>query len=73
MAVIVAIGVGAFVFIRMLTADNRPQSGRLEGSTFIVSNAEGQELWRKSFADGFWSDYYAQGLTTRMWFGDLRG
>ena len=83
-AAIAAIGVGAFILIRMLTADNRPASGRLDGSTFVVSNAEGRELWRKSFPDGFMRGYYEQASSAapgryeqyappRMWFGDLEG
>jgi len=67
------IGVAAFIFMRMLTMDNRPQAGRLEGSTLVISNAKGQELWRKSFTDGFFPEYYQNGLAPRMWFGDLNG
>lgn len=70
---IAAIGIAAFVLIRILAMDHRPQSGRLEGSSLIISNAKGQELWRKSFSDGFSRDYYAQGLAPRIWFGDLDG
>jgi hypothetical protein len=72
-AAIATVGVAVFVLIRMLAVDDRPQSGRLEGSTLIISNASGQELWRKSFSDGFWPSYYAQGLAPRIWFGDLDG
>ena len=37
-------------------------------------NAEGKELWRKTFPQGFGPDwFYAQGITTRIWFGDLEG
>ncbi len=72
-AVVAAMGVGAFILIRMLTADNRPASGRLDGSILIISNAQGQELWRKSFTDGFAVGYYEQGLLSRIWFGDLDG
>ena len=73
MAAIAAVSIAAFILIRMLTADRRPQSARLDGSTLIISNAKGQELWRKSFSDGFSRDYYAQGLAPRIWFGDLSG
>ena len=72
-AAIVAIGIMAFILIRMLAMDNRPQSGRLEGSTLVVSNTEGKELWRRSFSDGFWADYYEQGVAPRLRFGDLNG
>jgi len=65
--------IGTFLLIRMLAADRRPQSGRLDGSALVITNARGEELWRKSFRDGFFRDYYAQGLATRIWFGDLDG
>ena len=70
---IALIAIVSLVAIRMLAVDGRPQSGRLEGSTLIVTNAQGEELWRKSFPDGFRRDYYAEGLAPRMWFGDLTG
>ncbi len=53
---------------------DKPQFGRIDGSTLAIFNADGKELWRKIFPDGFGPDwYYAQGLATRMWFGDLDG
>ena len=68
------LGVVAYLSIRMLTGDNRPQFGRLDGSMLTIVNAEGKELWRKPFPEGFGPDwYYAQGLATRLWFGDLEG
>ena len=71
---IAAIGILGYVSIRMLTADNRPRSGRLDGSTLRIMNAEGKELWSKVFPEGFGPDwYYAQGITTHIWFGDLEG
>jgi hypothetical protein len=63
----------AFVTIRMLAAPDPPQSARLDGSTLIVMNAKGQDLWRKAFPDGFSLDYYSQGVALRMWLGDLDG
>ena len=72
-ATMVLVGIVAFVVIRMRAVDKRPQSARLEGSTLIVTNAQGEELWRMSFPDGFQRDYYAEGLAPRMWFGDLTG
>jgi hypothetical protein len=47
--------------------------GRLEGETFTVMSRNGKELWHKNFPDGFWPDYYRQGLESRTWFGDLNG
>jgi hypothetical protein len=83
-AAIAAIGIAAFILIRVLEMDRQPQAGRLEGSTFVVSNAEGRELWHKSFPDGFSREYYLkapdslgrgydQPTPPRMWFGDLEG
>ena len=67
-------GIVAYISIRILAGDTRPQFGRLDGSMLTIMNAEGKELWRKSFPEGFGPDwYYAQGLATRMWFGDLEG
>jgi hypothetical protein len=71
---IAAIGILGYVSIRILTADDQPRSGRLDGSTLVILNAEGKELWRKSFPDGFTSDwYFAKGIQTNIWFGDLEG
>jgi hypothetical protein len=81
-AAIAAIGMVAYVSIRVLTADHQPRSGRLDGLTLTIMNAEGKELWRKTFPEGLrkafpeglsgdW--YYGQGLTTRIWFADLEG
>jgi DNA-binding winged helix-turn-helix (wHTH) protein len=68
-----AISIGVYILVRMLTADPRPQSGRLDGATLIILNSKGQELWRKGFSDGFFPAYYPNGLAPRMWFGDLNG
>jgi hypothetical protein len=71
---IVAIGIVSFVSIRMLTADDRPQLGRLDASTLTIMNAEGKELWSKTFAEGLTTDwYFAKGLGARLWIGDLEG
>jgi hypothetical protein len=64
----------AYLSIRLLAADGRPQSGRLDGTTLRIMNTEGKELWSKSFSEGFSPDwYYEQGIATRIWFGDLEG
>ena len=81
-AAIAGIGIVAYVSIRMLTTHDQPRSGRVDGSTLLIFNAEGRELWRKVFPEGLrkifpeglsgnW--YYGQGLTTRIWFADLEG
>jgi hypothetical protein len=82
-AAIVVLSVAAYIVARTLTTDERPQSGRIDNSELVISNAEGKELWHKSFPDGFWSEYYKEGLATHLytqdgleshlWFGDLDG
>jgi hypothetical protein len=73
-AAIAAIGIVGYLSLRMLTADARPRSGRLDDSTLTILNAEGKELWRKSFPEGFASDwYYKRGIATHLWIGDLEG
>jgi hypothetical protein len=70
-AAVTVLAVLAFVSILMLRGDDRPYSARLDDMAFVVMNKEGKELWRKSFPDGFWREYYEQGLGPRTWFGDL--
>lgn len=73
-AAIAALCIVGYVGARMLMMHDQPHSARLDGSALVIVNAEGKELWRKSFPEGFWADgYYKQGLATRMWFGDLEG
>ena len=67
-------GAVAYFSIRLLAVHDQPQFGRLDGSTLAIMNAEGKELWRKAFPEGFGPDwYYAEGLATRIWFADLEG
>jgi len=73
-AALAAIGIVGYVSIRVLTAHGQPQSARLDGPSLVIMNAEGKELWRKNFPDGFSPDwYYEKGILTRIWFGDLEG
>ncbi len=73
-ALCVALGIVAYVSFRVLAVHDEPKFGRLDGSTLAIFNAEGKELWRKVFPEGLGPDwYYAQGLATRIWFGDLEG
>lgn len=64
----------AYFSIRTLVVPQRPQFGRLDGAVLRIMDANGKELWSKSFPEGFGPDwYYAQGLASRIWFGDLDG
>jgi hypothetical protein len=62
-----------YIGFRALESDRVPQSARVDGLTLSVMNAKGQELWRKSFPQGLWNDYYNGNLAARIWFGDLDG
>jgi hypothetical protein len=73
-AAIAAIGIVGYVVIRVLAVHDQPKFGRLDGSTLVILNAEGKELWRKTFPEGFSADwYYGMDLATHIWFGDLEG
>jgi hypothetical protein len=67
-----ALCVVAYIAFRVLS-DRQPQSGRLDGATLTVMNAEGKELWSKGFSDGFWTEFYDQGVAARIRFVDLEG
>ncbi|MGB8261688.1 MAG: hypothetical protein WCE75_15100 [Terracidiphilus sp.] len=56
-----------------LAMDRRPYAVTLGERALIVSNAEGQELWRKEFPEGFWDEYYKAPMAERSWIGDLNG
>jgi len=72
-ASIIVLLAACFIFFRNLTIHDRPWSGRLDGATLSVLNEEGKPLWSKSFPDGFWPDYYGQGVAPRIRFADLEG
>lgn len=74
MAAITVLCIVAYISVRMLAGDRRPQSARLDGALLTIMNAEGKALWSKSFPEGFSPDwYYEKGILTRIWFGDLEG
>lgn len=69
-----ALGILAHISYRLLAVPAQPKFGRLDGSTLAIFSAEGKELWRKAFPDGFSSDWYhGMNLGTHIWFGDLEG
>jgi len=73
-AAMAAVCIGAFISVRMLTAHGQPKFGRLDGAVLRITDADGKELWSKSFPDGFATDwYYEKGAGTRIWFADLEG
>ena len=69
-----ALGMAAYISIRILGVHDAPKFGRLDGSALAIMNAEGKELWRTGFPEGFSTDwYYEKSQGTRIWFGDLEG
>lgn len=73
-AVCALIAIVSYVSVRMLTVHGRPQFGRLDGSILRIMDANGKELWSKSFPEGFGPDwYYEKGLASRIWFEDVEG
>ena len=73
-ALCVVLGIVANFSFRSLSVHGEPAFGRLDGSTLKIVNAEGKELWRKVFPEGFGPDsYYVGGLASRLWIADLEG
>lgn len=72
-AIAIAALVVGFFAAEALRADNQPNAVRLDGNTLIVMNAEGKVLWSRSFSDGFWPEYYTQGVATQARLTDLDG
>ena len=73
MAAAAALLVIAYGTIQMSRGDTRPQLGRLDGSTLRILNADGKELWTKTFPDGIRGDSYYESLHGPVWFADLEG
>ncbi len=74
LAPVAALSLMALISIRIFAGlHDQPRSGRISGEVFTVVNAEGKELWSKSFSGGFQPEYYEHGVARRMWFGDLEG
>lgn len=68
------LGTVGYFSIRGFIRPDQPKLGRLDGSALVIMNAEGKELWRKVFPEGFGPDwYYAEWQGTRIWFGDVEG
>jgi hypothetical protein len=73
-ALLAAVILAAYIFVRVRAVPGQPKFGRLDGSILRIMDAEGKQLWSKSFPDGFATDwYYDKSTGTRIWFGDLEG
>jgi hypothetical protein len=75
-ALVAALGIARYISIRVLAVQGEPKSGRLDGSTLAIMNAEGKELWRKVFPEGlgrYWGYNDEKEFGPRIWFADLEG
>jgi hypothetical protein len=73
-ALVFALCAAAYFSVRVLILPDQPHSARFDGSNLVILDAQGGELWRKFFPEGFGPDwYYAEWQPTRIWFGDLEG
>jgi hypothetical protein len=70
-----ALALATLILIHSLAAPRQPRSGRMDGTALRIYDAEGKELWTKSFPDGFGPDwYYSEKLWgPHIWFADLEG
>lgn len=70
----VALAIAGYLGFRLLAGHDEPKFARLEGSALVIMNAEGKELWRKTFPEGIGPEsYYPQFLHTGVLFADLDG
>lgn len=68
-----AVGAAAYFTKKMLGLPDQPKFGRLDGSSLVIMNADGKELWRKIFPEGFENELYSRYLHSGVWFADLQG
>lgn len=72
--VMVTLAAAGYAGYTQLRRRGEPTSARMEGSSLVIVNAEGKELWRKNFPQGFGPEsYYEHGVASRIWFADLEG
>jgi hypothetical protein len=50
-----------------------PAIARIDGEMVELLNSDGVVLWKKFFPEGFWGDFYEEGVGRRTWIGDLEG
>lgn len=69
-ALLMAVAGGVFAVV---SGRRNPAIAQINGNIFEVMDRQGNVLWQKTFADGFWGEYYADGIASRIWMGDLEG
>ena len=71
-AALIALAIATYIVVGLFTLPDQPTLFRMDGSSLIVMDKDGKELWRKAFPDGIepaWS--FSNGK--RVWFADLEG
>lgn len=74
----IALALVAYISVRLLALPDQPRVGRLEGSSLVILDGKGRELWKKFFPEGFGPDYYYNEKLSwiggpHVWFADLEG
>ena len=70
----ISLSVVVTMALRTFIIPDQPRLGRLVGTSLVIMNEEGKELWRKNFSEGFGPDsYYGKENGPRIWFADLEG
>lgn len=72
--IIVVTAIAGYLLLRVFSLHAQPQFGRLDGPVLRIMDANGKELWSKSFPEGLGPDwYYGPVWGKRLWFADLEG
>src|SRR5260370_4040667 len=63
----------SYVAVTMLAPRDQPKSARPDGTALRIMDAQGKELWSKTFPEGFGPEWYydEKGFGPRIWFADL--
>lgn len=70
---ICGVTLAAYLAKKTFALPEQPKFGRLDGSALVIMNADGKELWRKIFPEGFENGLYSRYLHSGVWFADLEG
>ena len=74
----ITLALAAYISVRLLAFPDQPRIGRLDGSSLVILDGKGRELWKEFFPEGFGPDYYYNEKLswvggTHLWFADLEG
>jgi serine/threonine protein kinase len=71
----ITLALAAYIRVRLLAFPDQPKVGRIDGSSLVILDGKGKELWSENFPDGFGPDWYYNDARwgPRIWFADLEG